>query len=302
MSPRSEWPLVAFTLLFPTSVAMYCFSLLLPAALSILRPAAISLAWALAAVALLLTPFHLSRPLRAPLALAHLARSWLSREIWLATLWAGLITLHAFEPAAQWSIVASTAFSLATLAVGLAALGAGARAHHVPGRPGWRFGRTLLEFAGAGAGLALIAILGLFSTAVDHGAIEFPGAAAGLRIGALLPALAIGLQWVYAEWQTRAFASAPQRLPSHPTPAAARRAQRVAAGLSGLALATLAGAAAFRPDTLLFLLALAAQAIAAWFYRRGFFARAFPLDVRGLAWAERRRRMSLAAGLPAAED
>ena len=46
MNIREDWPLVTFTLLFPTSVAIYLLALLLPETLGNLQSAGMAIAWA----------------------------------------------------------------------------------------------------------------------------------------------------------------------------------------------------------------------------------------------------------------
>ena len=296
MNIREDWPLVTFTLLFPTSVATYLFSLALPADLDILQQAVTSIAWALAAVALFLAPFHLGRPLRAVRAFAHLSSSWLARESALAALYAGLLFLHAFEPASRMGLFATSAFAAVTLAAGLGGLYASARSYSLPARPGWHFGRTLAQFAGGGISLALVLALMFFSITFERGGDLFPQAAIWMRWGALIPAIWILVQWLIAYQETTAYASNKGRLPGHPLPGDMWRYYRLATVLAGLALVSLAIAVFLIPDPLLFLLALLSEAGASWFYRLSFFARARPLSVPLLTDSARLKRLEPAAG------
>jgi DMSO reductase anchor subunit len=291
MSIREDWPLVTFTLLFPTSVATYLLALLAPASFGALQSAGMAIAWALATVALLLTPLHLGRPLRAFRTIANLSRSWLSRETTLAALYVGLLFLHTFEPVMQLGFPGTTTLMALTLGIGLAAVAASARSYCMPARPGWHFGRTLTQFGGAGISTALLLALVLFSeVAAREEWLPFQ-ATAWLKWMAGLSVLWIVLQWLINRHETRAFMAHGERLPAHAAPEDVWRVYRTATMLAAVAVALLLSAIILRPDTLLFLLALIAEMVAGWFYRLAFFARGRPLSVESLIERERLARL-----------
>jgi DMSO reductase iron-sulfur subunit len=88
ISLQSEWPLVVFTFLAALGVAFVYASLSRSVAVS-------GVAFTITAAATLgLSVVHLGRKERAPRAVLNLARSWLSREILLTTLFAGLSALY----------------------------------------------------------------------------------------------------------------------------------------------------------------------------------------------------------------
>ncbi len=88
ISLRSEWSLAVFTTLAGVLVAVWTAAGLRPGALA-LEPTAFGAA---ALVGLGLNAVHLGRRRRAPRAVVHLTGSWLSREVLLVTLFAGLAT------------------------------------------------------------------------------------------------------------------------------------------------------------------------------------------------------------------
>jgi len=295
MNIREDWPLVTFTLLFPTSVSIYLLALLLPASLDNLQSAGMAIAWALATVGLFLTPLHLGRPLRAPRALANLRESWLSRETTLAALYVGLLFLHAFEPVMRLGFPGATALMVLTLIIGVAAIVASARTYCTPARPGWHFWRTLTQFAGAGISTALLLALVFFSDAVARGEPLPIQAGVWLKWLAGGSALWILLQWLVNMHETRAFIAHADRLPAHTTPENIWRVYRAATTLAAVAIALLAAAIILHQDTLLFMLALIAETVAGWFYRLSFFARGRPLTVEALIENERLRRIEEAS-------
>ncbi|PLR35153.1 dimethyl sulfoxide reductase [Chimaeribacter coloradensis] len=100
----NEWPLLVFTLLVQASVGMVLMGALAGGWLrrvltaeqhfTALRPLLL-LAPVLAALGLLASVAHLGYPLNAFHALRHVASSWLSREILLASLYLGIVGLAA---------------------------------------------------------------------------------------------------------------------------------------------------------------------------------------------------------------
>lgn len=120
---RSEWPLLAFTLLAATLVALVAAAAvgrLRLSAAAFLPPAAVSLA---------LASLHLGKKLRAWRAVLNLRRSWLSREIFSYSAFLGLATL--------WLLAAPAIPMLGLVAalVGFAALFAIDRVYDVVPRP-----------------------------------------------------------------------------------------------------------------------------------------------------------------------
>lgn len=295
MSIREDWPLVTFTLLFPTSIVTYTLAILLPATFDNLQSAGMATAWALAVIGLLLTPLHLGRPLRALRAFAHVTRSWLSRETALAAIYVMLLTLHAFEPLMHTGL-ATTTLSAATMLLGLAGLVASARSYRTLARPGWHFGRTLAQFLGTGISTALLLGLVLASDAATQGEIPPPLATIWLGWMAAGSGLWIVLLWGINLHEIRAFVARADRLPAEPTPDQVWRVYRAATVLAGVAVALVIAAIIIRHDTLLFLLALVAETSAGWFYRLSFFARGRPLSVEGLIGQERAARLGAAIG------
>ena len=136
-----EWPLALFTAIFQTAAgaaaAAFVFS---PPAGSGFAVAVL----ALAALATLLSLFHLGRPVRSPRSIGNLGRSWLSREIVL------LLTFDAIACALAWTEAAGipTGGILAAAAAisGLACVFAMARIYVLPAVPDWNSWRTPAAF------------------------------------------------------------------------------------------------------------------------------------------------------------
>lgn len=107
ISARSEWSLVAFTLLVPALAAWFSGGLRIP---DRAPPAS---AWiALAGIAFALSASHLGRPARAWRALLGIRTSWLSREIAAIT--------GFFTASTAWLVLSTPPAGLATAALGLA--------------------------------------------------------------------------------------------------------------------------------------------------------------------------------------
>ena len=135
ISLRSEWPLAVFTSLASLLVAMWTASLLASLTLDPL--------WfgGAAVVGLVLSAVHLGHKERAYRAVANLAGSWLSREILLVTLFAGLATIflvwqipHAMVGSMWLAPRSAVGWSVALL--GFAGLLAVDRVYQVTLRPG----------------------------------------------------------------------------------------------------------------------------------------------------------------------
>jgi formate dehydrogenase iron-sulfur subunit len=156
-----HWPLVWLTLVSQVAVGVS-----VTASTGQHRALAAVLAAAAMAGALL----HLGRPAMAWKALRGLRTSWLSREVALLGLYAGLAAGAAVVPA----VTGPAAL------VGLAGVYASARLYVVPGRPAWDTALTPVRF------LATLAATGPLVTGR-------PGVAAG---GALAALVATALNWV----------------------------------------------------------------------------------------------------------
>lgn len=140
-----HWALVLMTTLTQTSVGAFCALLLDQAIHS--GHAVRSAAWAaplVAAIAMIASTLHLGRPAYAWRALSMWRRSWLSREVLLFTVFAGLGTAYAV--ALWWSGALAMLLGSCTVAAGLAAVFASARIYLVPARPAWNSGHTVAEF------------------------------------------------------------------------------------------------------------------------------------------------------------
>ena len=104
--------------------------------------------------ALLVSFFHLGTPKNAWRVLSHLRKSWLSREILFASgfagLWAILTGLRLFRIGSNslWTSLAAL-----TALCGLVALYSMQRVYQFRNIPGWKKGRTLLEFVVTSMGL-----------------------------------------------------------------------------------------------------------------------------------------------------
>ncbi len=119
--------------------------------------------------------FHLGRPAMAWKAFRNLRRSWLSREVALLSLYAGLAAAAVVLPA----------LAVLAAAVGAAGVYASARLYVVPGRPAWNTPLTIVRFAAtaaatgplltgrpgvaaAGTGVALAATAGNWARLARH--------------------------------------------------------------------------------------------------------------------------------------
>ena len=101
-------------------------------------------ALAVALIALNASTLHLGRPAFAWRALSMWKRSWLSREVLLFSLFAGLGTLYAAS--LWWNIAASDALGGVAELIGVGAVFASARLYTVKARPIWNSKFTFGEF------------------------------------------------------------------------------------------------------------------------------------------------------------
>jgi formate dehydrogenase iron-sulfur subunit len=142
---QPHWPLVFMTVLTQTSVgafgALIFEGLAMPA--HALRRAAMG-SLVVAALALAASTAHLGRPAYAWRALRMWRRSWLSREVLLFTLFAGLGTACALS--LWWNRTGSPVLAICTGLSGVAGVLASARIYCVRARPAWNSGHTTAEF------------------------------------------------------------------------------------------------------------------------------------------------------------
>lgn len=139
-----HWPLVVMTILTQLSVGAFTAIWLLQISNAHTYRGAALVALLLAILALSASTLHLGRPIHAARALKMWRRSWLSREVLLFTLFAGMATLYSAD---LW-ISGPGILSLGglTVAFGICGVGASARLYLVPGRPAWNSPFTILEF------------------------------------------------------------------------------------------------------------------------------------------------------------
>jgi formate dehydrogenase iron-sulfur subunit len=140
-----HWPLVVMTTLTQTSVGALA-SLLIAHIFLPTQSVRIAAAGALAValVALNASTLHLGRPAFAWRALSMWKRSWLSREVLLFSIFAGLGTLYAAS--LWWNVAFSNLLGAVTVLIGLGAVFASARLYTVKARPVWNSKFTFGEF------------------------------------------------------------------------------------------------------------------------------------------------------------
>jgi formate dehydrogenase iron-sulfur subunit len=162
---RSHLPLVFMTVLTQLAVGAFCGVWLLA---SMGRAANWNLA-SLAALGIGLTALaastlHLGRPIYAYRALKMWRRSWLSREVLLFTLFAGLAS--AYSAALRFGLPASAALGAMTALFGIGGVTASAFIYLVPARPAWNSRYTIAEFflTGAILGSLFLSALGFTLT------------------------------------------------------------------------------------------------------------------------------------------
>lgn len=161
----SEWSLVFFTLLGQFSAGLLLTTLLLQygtQSRSDIHNKALYTATGAMVVALLISFLHLSSPLASVYALSNLKSSWLSREILMVSLFAGLLLLssflqmrspqmHRLQSALQWTAAIA----------GLMMIWSMGRIYMLPTVPAWNTPATMLAFYGSAAltGPAFMALL-----------------------------------------------------------------------------------------------------------------------------------------------
>lgn len=140
-----HWPLILMTVLTQASVGALCAlvaeSFFVPA--RTLRPGSLT-AFLVAALALASSTLHLGRPAYAWRALRMWRRSWLSREVLLFTIFAGLSMAYAGALIVGSSL--ATELGPFTALVGVAGVYASARLYCVRARPAWNSPHTVAEF------------------------------------------------------------------------------------------------------------------------------------------------------------
>lgn len=173
-----HWPLVVMTVLTQLSVGAFATIWLLQLFGAATRPglAAIT-ALTVAGLALSASTLHLGRPIHAYRALRMWRRSWLSREVLLFTLFAGVAALYA---GALWlALPGEVVLGALTTALGAAGVTASACIYRVPSRPSWNTRLTLLQFNLTAAALGPLFIAAVGATplrAVVLAAVAMAGA------------------------------------------------------------------------------------------------------------------------------
>lgn len=170
-APATEaphWPLVIMLLMTQMGVGVFCVDLFLshslaPALFSQLHPMQTSFAMGLAFLGLGASVLHLGRPAQAWRAFLGLRKSWLSREIVIFGLFAGLMGLKAASliantgavllPARIHHLVTAphflTAMNWSLVLSGLAGVFCSAMVYLDTPRPTWRTPRTAVKFFGS---------------------------------------------------------------------------------------------------------------------------------------------------------
>lgn len=90
--------------------------------------------------------FHLGRPWRAPLAIIHLTRSWLSREVILYGVFLLLIGSYSLLPIVNQYSLTNFSVGITGVIVGLAGTVATGLTYRLPARPSWNHWLTIVTF------------------------------------------------------------------------------------------------------------------------------------------------------------
>ncbi len=249
-----EGPLVTFTLLAQAAAGTYgvlAGSQLAAAAAGLPGPAylnrgALLFVLALAALAMLASFLHLGTPRRAYRAVLNLRSSWLSREIFTVSLFAGCVALQAGYTLVQDPGTLSPAILLFTSVVALALVFCISRVYMLRTMPAWNSWSTFVSFLSAALLLGSMAALVLWSAQEPA---SRPGGQASAVDGAIpvLAGLCLALEVVLVFRRNRFAARAPRYGDLHARPEASPRVRLLAGVLLvlGFALAVLAlGAAA----------------------------------------------------------
>jgi formate dehydrogenase iron-sulfur subunit len=180
-----HWPLVLMTVLTQLSVgALGTIWLLQLLGVSTGLGLAALTSVMVGALALAASTLHLGRPIYAYRALKMWRRSWLSREVLLFTLFAGISCVYA---ALLWlGAPGSTFVGGATTLLGLAGITASAFIYLVPSRPAWNSPLTIVQFQ------LVAATLGArFVAAIGVGNPRWLAVASAVMAGAQLTTLAL---------------------------------------------------------------------------------------------------------------
>jgi anaerobic dimethyl sulfoxide reductase subunit C (anchor subunit) len=141
-------------------------------------------------LALVVSVFHLGRPWRAPLALLHLATSWLSREVILFGFFLFLLAGYAILPVFNLNDRAIYWVGLIGAAIGLMGTLATGETYRLHARPSWDQGLTIVDFP---LGALSTGVLFGFFVAYRFGGIETTSSAWVIAALFLVAALAVTL-------------------------------------------------------------------------------------------------------------
>jgi len=164
---NSEWSLVLFTLFSQTAagimIAVLPFLFLNKNIRTGLIAKALYFATGLMAAALVLSFFHLNNPANALYALSNLKTSWLSREIFMVSLFLFVLVMlnfifHFRKPTSKFY----RAFVLAAAAIGAGMIYAMSKLYIIPTVPPWNSASTLIEFYSSALLLGSAFVLTLF--------------------------------------------------------------------------------------------------------------------------------------------
>lgn len=137
-----HWPLVFMLVLTQLSAGALASLWALGATQNALVPLGIAF------LSLMASTLHLGRPIHAVRALRNLRRSWLSREVFALSLFAGVASLFAL--AQQFAAPSVGLLGAATAIAGAVGIYCSARLYMVPARPAWNTLYTVGEFFATG--------------------------------------------------------------------------------------------------------------------------------------------------------
>lgn len=158
-----EFPLLIFTICIHASIGIMLFVAIAKCinTKGIFKPAILT-ATILVIIGLILCLLHLGRPLRALNSLMNFGTSWLSREIWFSSVFAGLTVLTAilvlFKPTFKKAI---HILAIAAAVVGLADVAVIASVYVSSSVPVWRYGAIYFEFYAAAISMGALLFLAL---------------------------------------------------------------------------------------------------------------------------------------------
>lgn len=164
---NNEWSLVLFTLFSQTAagimIAVLPFLFLNKNIRTGLIGKSLYFATGLMAAALVLSFFHLNNPANALYALSNLKTSWLSREIFMVSLFLFVLVMlnfifHFRKPTPKFY----RAFVLAAAAIGAGLVYAMSKLYIIPTVPPWNSASTLIEFYSSALLLGSAFVLTLF--------------------------------------------------------------------------------------------------------------------------------------------